>query len=124
MSSHHRYPIFPEELLLLKFNRTPQGAIHRLLGVKHKAIEDVEQKLGKLWQEFVQETEKPHTMDGAMRKLATVRRLSANRNKSRNSTGVWAHPQDSWKTLNNRIPVRLQGNAPRRPCHELQEPQA
>ena len=45
-------------LLLLNLNGIPYGVIHRLLGVNHKAIEDVENKLCKLRRDYVEATEK------------------------------------------------------------------
>ncbi|CAE7268204.1 unnamed protein product [Symbiodinium pilosum] len=71
MNPHHLHPLFSEcqgpqsqslqmqaAHLLLKLHKVPQSKIHLLLGVNHKAIEDMENKLCKTRQEYVQKKEK------------------------------------------------------------------
>ena len=45
-------------LLFLKLNNIPNAAIHRLLGVNHKAIEDMSMRLHELRKEYVEMNEK------------------------------------------------------------------
>ena len=44
--------------ILLKLHRIPQSKIHLLLDINHKAIEDIEKKICKLRQEYVEKKEK------------------------------------------------------------------
>ena len=67
---HHGHPFFVESqggatplatqaaLLLLLLNRVPHAAVHRLLHVNHKVIEDMEKRLCQLRQSWVLQQEK------------------------------------------------------------------
>ena len=67
---HHGHPLFVESqggatplatqaaLLLLLLNRVPHAAVHRLLHVNHKVIEDMEKRLCQLRQSWVLQQEK------------------------------------------------------------------
>ena len=74
MNPHHLHPIFTEgtgseaqplqsqaALLLLKLHHVPQSTIHLLLGINHKAVEDMERKLCTLRKEYVEKVEKAIT---------------------------------------------------------------
>jgi transposase-like protein len=86
LNPHHLHPLFVDgrgsgsrslqlqaALLLLLLNRVPHPVIHRLLGVKHKAIEDMDKRLRDLRMKWVQEQEKHVNLEmernGAMWKL-------------------------------------------------------
>ena len=71
MSPHHLHPLFTDgrgtgatslqdqsAMLLLKLLRVPHPAIHVLLDINHKGIEDMEKKLCELRREFVEKKEK------------------------------------------------------------------
>ena len=71
VNPHHLHPIFtegagPERLdlqtqsaaLLLKLHRVPQATIHLLLNINHQALEDMEKKICRLRQDFVEKQEK------------------------------------------------------------------
>ncbi|OLQ11078.1 hypothetical protein AK812_SmicGene5167 [Symbiodinium microadriaticum] len=71
MNPHHLHPLFTEgtgssqkslqeqaAMLLLKLHNVKQSSIHMLLGVNHKAVEDVERKLCRLRKEYVEAKEK------------------------------------------------------------------
>ena len=71
MNPHHLHPLFTEGQgpqaqslqmqaahILLKLHRVPQSKIHLLLDINHKAIEDMEKKICKLRQEYVEKKEK------------------------------------------------------------------
>ena len=68
---HHLHPLFTEGQgpqaqslqmqaahILLKLHRVPQSKIHVLLDINRKAIEDMEKKICKLRQEYVEKKEK------------------------------------------------------------------
>ena len=71
MRPHHLHPVFTEgtgsssrglqmqaSLLLLKLLRVPHPAIHVLLNVNHKAIEDIQKRIFDLHKAFVERQEK------------------------------------------------------------------
>ena len=71
MNPHHLHPLFTEGQgpqaqslqmqvahILLKLHRVPQSKIHLLLDINHKVIEDMEKKICKLRQEYVEKKEK------------------------------------------------------------------
>ena len=71
VNPHHDHPLFVNHwgssstplaiqaaLLLLLLNRVPHAAIHRLLHVNHKSIEDMSKRLGQLREAWVVKTEK------------------------------------------------------------------
>ena len=71
MNPHHLHPLFtagqgPQAQslqmqaahILLKLHRIPQSKIHFLLDINHKAIEDMEKKICKMRQEYVEQKEK------------------------------------------------------------------
>ena len=71
MNPHHLHPLFtagqgPQAQslqmqaahILLKLHRIPQSKIHLLLDISHKAIEDMEKKICKMRQEYVEQKEK------------------------------------------------------------------
>ena len=109
LNPHHLHPLFVDgrgsgstslqlhaALLLLLLNRVPHPVIHRLLGVKHKAIEDMDKRLRDLRMKWVQEQEKHVNLEmernGAMWKLtrrhSTSKTFRSQRRQSFGSTGV------------------------------------
>ena len=71
INPHHLHPLFTDgrgtghmslqrqaALLFLKLNNIPHAAIHRLLGVNHKAIEDMATRLHSLRKKYVEVKEK------------------------------------------------------------------
>ena len=71
ISPHHAHPLFVEStgnshtplatqsaLLMLILNRAPNAAIHHLLHINHKSIEDFAKRLGQLTEAWVVDTEK------------------------------------------------------------------
>eukprot|EP00438_Fugacium_kawagutii_P028229 Skav214969 [mRNA] locus=scaffold124:285197:286465:- [translate_table: standard] len=71
INAHHLHPLFVDgrgasalslrtqaALLMLKLNNIPHAAIHRLLGINHKAIEDLGARLRNLRMKYVEQKEK------------------------------------------------------------------